>query len=278
MSRRYLNRTFRSRVPDEETARKYLLRLPGRQLYHEPCSLPRITSADLFGDDHPLELEVGCGTGEYLCSLARREPGTNFLGVDLHLRSLHRAVDVASRLGLDNILFVKANFTLMYPLLAPASLRAIYLHFPDPNMEPRFRKRRVFSERFLGEAHRALAPGGRLSVTTDHREFFFEMLGLAERDGRWERTHEERYLVGFEPPVKSRYQRVWEGHGMPTLRFELTSHELADAGPTALVASRSCDAAHAGQVATDGQPIRHSGYRRSARMPISQPQHNDQSP
>lgn len=224
MSRRYLNRSFRARIPDDATARKYLLRLSGHQLYHEPRSLPTITSTELFGNDLPLEFEVGCGTGEYLCSLAHREPDVNFLGVDLHLRSLHHAVDSASRLGLDNILFVKANFTLMYPLLAPASLRAIYLHFPDPNMEPRFRKRRIFSERFLNAAHRALVPDGRLSVMTDHREFFLEMLALAERDARWRRAHEERYLVGFEPPVKSRYQRVWEGHGIQTLRFELARH------------------------------------------------------
>jgi tRNA (guanine-N7-)-methyltransferase len=221
MSRRYLNRSFRWRIPDEETARKYLLHLSGWQLYHETCSLPRITSADLFGNDQPLELEVGCGTGEYLCSLAHQDPNVNFVGIDYHLRSLHTAVDTASRLGLDNILLVKANFTLMYPLLEPTSLRSIYLHFPDPNMEPKFRKRRIFSERFLDEAHRALVPGGRLSVMTDHREFFFEMLALAERDERWRRMHRERYLVGFEPRVKSRYQRIWEGHGIPTLRFEL---------------------------------------------------------
>jgi tRNA (guanine-N7-)-methyltransferase len=230
VSRRHLNRSFRSRIPDEETARKYLLRLSGRQLYHEPCSLPRIASADLFGDDRPLELEVGCGTGEYLCSLADREPGANFLGVELHLRSLHRAVGIASALGLGNIIFVRADFTLMYPLLAPSSLRALYLHFPDPNMEPRFHKRRIFSESFLNEAHRALAPEGRLSVMTDHREFFSDMLALAERDERWGRSHEERYLVGFEVPVKSRYQRIWEGHGMPTLRFELVRREDTTAG------------------------------------------------
>jgi tRNA (guanine-N7-)-methyltransferase len=225
MSRRYLNRSFRWRIPDGETARKYLLHLSGWQLYHEACSLPRLTSAHLFGNDQPLELEVGCGTGEYLCSLAQQEPGANFMGVDFHLRSVYTAVDAASRLGLDNILFVRANFTLMYSLLEPASLRSLYLHFPDPNMEPRFRKRRIFSQHFLDHARRALVPGGCLSVMTDHREFFFEMLAIAERDERWRRMHEERYLVGFEPRVKSRYQRIWERHGIPTLRFELARCE-----------------------------------------------------
>jgi tRNA (guanine-N7-)-methyltransferase len=229
--RRYINRSFRAQVPDEAIARKYLLYLTGHQLYREACTLPRLTSADLFGNDLPLDLEIGCGTGEYLCALAQQEPGVNFLGVDVHLRSLHSAVD-AARQGIDNIFFVRANFNLMYPLLEPASLRSIYLHFPDPNTERRFRKRCIFTERFLDAAWRTLIPGGTVSVMTDHRETFFAMLALAEQDERWDRAHEERYLVGFESPVRSRYQRIWEGHGIPTLRFELIRPEASgrDAG------------------------------------------------
>lgn len=88
-------------------------------------------------------------------------------------------------------------------------------------MARRFRKRRVFTARFLDLAHAALIPEGRLSVMTDHRAYFCEMLALAEGDGRFGRTHEERYLIGFEGVAKSRFQRIWEGYGLPTLRFEL---------------------------------------------------------
>jgi len=56
---------------------------------------------------------------------------------------------------------------------------------------------------------------------TDHREFFLEMLELVEQDGRFEKTHVERYLSGFDAPVISRYQRLWERHGLATLRFEV---------------------------------------------------------
>ncbi|NKB71405.1 MAG: hypothetical protein GKR89_30400 [Candidatus Latescibacteria bacterium] len=52
-------------------------------------------------------------------------------------------------------------------------------------------------------------------------ESFVVMLQLAEADSRFVKTHTERYLVGFEPSVKSRFQRIWEAHGLPTLRFEV---------------------------------------------------------
>ena len=225
MPRRRLDRK-KVPTPDEQTAARYLLELPGDRLYREPLAFPEIGSASLFGDEKPMELEIGCGNGEFLCSLARRYPATNFVGVEVKEKSVHEAVATAAAADLDNVLFLKANFRLLYPLLVPGSLSAVYLHFPDPNTRPKFRKRRIFSERFLDAIHAATTPTGKISVMTDHEDLFVEMLELAESDGRWEKTHAERYLVGFETESRSRYQRIWEGHGSPTLRFELAKRRL----------------------------------------------------
>jgi tRNA (guanine-N7-)-methyltransferase len=220
MPRRRLDRK-KVPIPDKQTAARYLLELPGGRLYREPQAFPKVGSTSLFGDEKPMELEIGCGNGEFLCSLARRDRETNFVGVEVKEKSAHEAVARVAAADLANILFVKANFRLLYPLLVPGSLRAIYLHFPDPNTRPKFRKRRIFSERFLDEIHAATTPDGRISVMTDHKDLFMEMLEVAEGDERWEKTHTERYLVGFEAESPSRYQRIWEGHGLPALRFEL---------------------------------------------------------
>ncbi len=47
------------------------------------------------------------------------------------------------------------------------------------------------------------------------------VLVVVEADGRFQRAHAERYLIGFEPEVKSRFQRIWERHGLPILRLEV---------------------------------------------------------
>src|SRR5687768_1021488 len=84
--------------PDEETARKYLLHWQSGDLHHAPESFPRISSAELFGEDRPLELEIGSGTGEFLCALAACDPAANFLGVDISLKSVYVAVHKARAL------------------------------------------------------------------------------------------------------------------------------------------------------------------------------------
>lgn len=205
--------------PDEQTASKYLFAWEGGELYHDLEKFPLLDSAGLFGNAHPLELEIGCGTGDFLCSLAAQDPAANFVGLDISLKSLYAAVARAHSLSLENIKFIKAPVQLVYPLLVPGSLRAVYLHYPDPCLRPKFRPRRIFNMDFLDHVYNALAEGGRLSVMTDVPELFMSMLALMERDTRFEKTHAEGYLLGFDADARSRYQVIWERHGRQPMRF-----------------------------------------------------------
>ena len=182
--------------PDEETTAQYLLLWPSADLYHRSEQYPRLTSTQLFQNDSPLELEVGCGTGEFLNYLAANEPGTNFLGVDVSLKSLYAATHQAKDGSLANIRFVKAGVQQLYPLFVPDSLSAVYFHYPDPYLHPKYRKRRIFTQTFLDVMHEALVPGGHISVMTDNPQLFDIMLKLVETDTRFEKVHEERFLVG----------------------------------------------------------------------------------
>ncbi|HEY7350181.1 MAG TPA: hypothetical protein VH599_17820 [Ktedonobacterales bacterium] len=221
MSRRTLLRSIHTQPLDDALLKRYLLRYDPRTLYEHPEVVPRLCSGSLFGNDAPLELEVGCGTAEFLCALAAKEPAVNFVGVDIARRPLEKGVEVAASLALANLRLLHGNFARMYALLEPLSLRRVYVHFPDPNMRPKFRSRRMVNPVFLEAIPAALAPEGTLSVMTDHEAFFLEMLALLEADCRFTKTHAARYLVGFEPEVKSRFQRIWERHGLPILRCEL---------------------------------------------------------
>lgn len=221
MSRRRLTRRLDFEPPEPQDAQKYLLHFNSRALYHTPAVFPKLDSKSLFGNNLALKMEIGCGTADFICALASKEPQANFIGLDVSWKPLFRAVRTAVWLRLDNIKFIKANFRLMGPLFVPASLETLYLHFPDPNQRPKFHKRQIFTPAFLDQMHKVLTPCGCLSVMTDHPQFFMEMLELVEQDRRFEKRHGERYLSGFEPEVKSRFQRTWEKYELPILRFEV---------------------------------------------------------
>lgn len=221
MPRGRYNRRIQTPILSEAGQHRYLRVFPADVLYRAPHLFPRLDSRSLFNSDAPMEMEVGCGTGEFLCALAARHPAVNYVGVEISPKALQYAAQTAAELALNNLLFLCADFRLASPLLAPGSLRALYLHFPDPHMQPRYRKHRLFNAHFLDAVHHALEPNGLLSVMTDVEAFFREMLEIAEADPRFRKRHTQRFLTGWDFPVASRFQQTWQSKGLPILRFEL---------------------------------------------------------
>ncbi|MBQ4335238.1 MAG: methyltransferase domain-containing protein [Myxococcaceae bacterium] len=228
MGRRGLSRAIkRVDVPPEALARYVIswrfedeLSLCGR-------ALPDITARALFGVEAPLELEVGCGTGEFLCALAQSHPERRFLGVDPSTQSLRFAAGLAFEANLDNLRLVRAPVSGLYPHLVPEALSATYVHFPDPYVRSR-RVHKVVNADFFSRLARATRTDGTLSLVSDHEALFFEALALVEAaQADWERTHNERFLRGFTPPVKSRYQLKWERYRVEALRFEARRRQSA---------------------------------------------------
>jgi len=226
MARRKLLRYVRSEPLDTATEQKYLLSFNRKLLYHNPDRFPKLNAQTLFQCNKPFHLEIGCSCGDFLCAQAKQNPDAVFVGIDISRKPLYSAIAQASEQALDNIKFVHVDFKLVYPLLSPDALDRVYLHFPDPHhRRVRFRNRRLFTPAFLDVMAIALKPNGHLSVMTDVIEYFVEMLLMLEKDTRFQKAHPNRYLVGFETKGKSRYQRVWERHGLPTLRFEVKKTE-----------------------------------------------------
>jgi len=204
-----------------EDKEKYLLDWDAIELRRATSRFPQLTSGELFGNAAPLEVEIGAGSGEYLCHLAAQNSETNFLGIEVSRRAAHMAVTLAAELRLSNVRVLRADFKLITPLLGPQSWQAVYLHFPDPQHKRRDTNRALFDEGFLDAMAGALLPGGQLSVVSDKAEFLVRMLEQAEGDPRFVRAHSEIYLKNFEPKVKSRFQLSWERKGFKPYRFIL---------------------------------------------------------
>lgn len=206
---------------DPAATERYLLHWSGKLLHRDPSQFPPITSANLFGNDHPFEVEIGAGSGEFLAGLAQAHPERNYLAIEVSHRRSNQAAWLASQQGLPNLRVLWANFKQLRPLLPPGGWERVYLHFPDPVHRSSDERRNVFDAGFLDDMALVLPPGGELSVMSDRPDFFERMLDLAESDQRFRKAHDERYLQGFEPAVKSLFQLYWERKGVQPLRFVL---------------------------------------------------------
>lgn len=135
--------------------------------------------AGLFGNDHPVEVEVGTGRGLFLVNAGTTCPGTNFLGIEYDFKEARRAARRLQKRELANVRILGADANIVLPRYLPdACARALHVYFPDPWWKRRHKRRRVFNPEFLNQAARILSPGGLLHAWTDVEEYFGVMTAL----------------------------------------------------------------------------------------------------
>lgn len=179
------------------------------------------SSSEIFGNDKPLEIDLGCGDGSFLIEMAKHYPDRNFLGVERLLGRVRGVCKRIQELGLTNVkvLRLESQYTLEY-LLEPRSVSRLHLLCPDPWPKARHHKRRLVQQEFLHILHKALKPSGEFLFKTDHPEYYewvLEQLGEfnhANPDSPFTRQPwpEEEGQGGFFYP-KTDFERLWETAG-----------------------------------------------------------------
>jgi tRNA (guanine-N7-)-methyltransferase len=167
-----------------------------------------LDSTQVFGNDHPVEIEVGFGKGLFLLSASQARPHANFLGIEVERKYwLYTATRLAKR-HVANVRLVCADARLVFrDRIAQNSVQAVHVYFPDPWWKQRHRKRRVFTAEFAAQIVRILCPGGKLVLATDVAEYFGEIQALMQRQPALallppppikEPEHDLDYLTNFE--------------------------------------------------------------------------------
>ena len=113
----------------------------------------RLDLRELFGNDHPIVLEIGSGKGRFLLSTAAERPDLNLIGVEKSLH-YHRVIrDRMLKRGLTNIRLINHDgYLVLKDMIPDASIHEIHVYFPDPWPRKREQKRRIIRPQVLTEA------------------------------------------------------------------------------------------------------------------------------
>lgn len=188
--------------------------------------LPRIDWRALFGNEHPVEVEVGFGKGLFLVSAGMSAPERNFFGVEIVRKyQLYATTRVALR-KLRNVVTCCADAKqLLHHVIPEASVAVVHVYFPDPWWKNRHKKRLLFTPDFAESVARVLRPGGRLKFVSDVADYFTmvtdTLAGIpgfrrqADPDPN-EPRHDMDYLTNFErkfrkegrPIYRSEYEKI----------------------------------------------------------------------
>jgi tRNA (guanine-N7-)-methyltransferase len=203
------------RLPLEQLA-PYLLAVPD-----PPAPIDFQT---VFGNDNPIDMEIGFGKGLFLLRAAQEQPGVNFVGVEIVRKyQLYTATRMARR-GLGNVRLLCTDARLLLrDCILPASLRTLHLYFPDPWWKTRHQKRRVFTPELAQQCVRVLLPGGVLSFASDVEDYARMVVALVAVHPELRELpapepgtpcHDLDYLTNFERKFRKEgraiYRHCWE--------------------------------------------------------------------
>lgn len=128
--------------------------------------------SEVFGNNNPIEIEVGMGKGRFIMELAQKNPHINYIGIERYQSVLLKAIQKREQLDLPNICFMCVDARGLAEIYGEDEVHRIYLNFSDPWPKDRHARRRLTSPEFMAVYHKFLKKGGVVEFKTDNRGLF----------------------------------------------------------------------------------------------------------
>jgi tRNA (guanine-N7-)-methyltransferase len=177
----------------------------------------------IFGNQHPVVLEIGFGMGDSLISMAESQPHLNFIGIEVHRPGIGVLLNKIEEKNLKNIRVMDGDAVeILKNLFADESLARVNLYFPDPWHKTRHHKRRIVQKGFLKLLARKLVPGGIFHAATDWENYAEHMMSVLSDSPYFFNLFGEHH---FSPDAMDRPETKFErrglklGHGVWDLVF-----------------------------------------------------------
>lgn len=189
--------------------------------------------SEVFGNNNPIVLELGCGRGEYTVGLGRLYPDKNFVGIDIKGNRMWTGATTAHREGLDNVRFLRTHIEMLTEFFAHEEVTEIWITFPDPQMK-KVRKR-LTSVRFLQMYKSILdTDSGVLHLKSDSPFLYTFTKALAEHNGLTilediQDIHNNVPEESVLRMIRTYYESQWVNRGLTINYLALRLDNLSEA-------------------------------------------------
>ena len=174
---------------------------------------------EVFHNDHPIVLELGCGHGEYTVGLAARYPDKNFLGIDIKGARMWSGAKQAKAQGLTNAAFLRINIEMLPYFFTPDEVSEIWITFPDPQMKKA--TKRLTSTFFLERYRLVLRDGGLIHLKTDSPFLYTytrEMLKASDIQPNADTADLYAGPALIDLDIRTHYEQQWLDRGL-TIKY-----------------------------------------------------------
>lgn len=218
---------------------------PLSRKYQQPIVAPAWEK--IYADRRlPLHLDIGCGRGHFLLTMAQQEPHWNFLGLEIRRSLVEQASVWQAELGLTNLHYIFCNASnSLRPLLAslPAgSLQRVSIQFPDPWFKQRHRKRRVVQPALVQDLAIYLAEDGLVFLQSDVEIVAKEMCDRFANHSAFTRQGSGWLATNPLPvPTEREWMTLAQGGTVYRAIFVKTQHSSPNSAPSSDYCETNCD-------------------------------------
>lgn len=180
-----------------------------------PEELPKpVDWSALFGNENPVEIEIGFGKGGFLVAMTQVCPAVNFLGIENNPKLVHYAAWRLAKRSVPNARLICADAHYILARFVPTgSIRTIHIYFPDPWHKSRHRRRRLLNAEFLPELGRVLSPGGKIQFATDYEDYFEQVQNLFAQFPLFQSQDIALWLDSRSPECMTNYETKYLEEG-----------------------------------------------------------------
>ena len=184
-----------------------------------------------FGNDNPIELEVGCGKCTFIAEKALQNPDINYIAVDIKndmlgvgRRNIERLFEPTGR-SPQNIALVRYNVDQLDAVIAPEDgVRNLYINFCNPWPRLKHNKRRLTYPKKLVMYRDFLDKDAVIYFKTDDDGLFEDSLGYFGEAG-----YTIRYLTrdlhhsGITGNIVTEHEKMFSDEGIRIKYLEATA-------------------------------------------------------
>lgn len=175
----------------------------------------------IFGNSNPVELEIGCGKGQFAREIAKRNPDINYLAVEKSSNVIVDAASAAIVEGIENLRFARGDAEYLDCFIPPKSVKNIYLNFSCPYPKNTYARHRLTHGGFLEIYKKLLADGGEIYQKTDNMHFFeFSLEQFSQNGFALKNISLDLHNSDFEGNIMTEYEKKFSEQGFPIYRLE----------------------------------------------------------
>lgn len=168
-----------------------------------------------FKNENPIHLELGCGKGLFISTLAEKNKDINYVAIDLKDEVLIFVLRKINEMGIGNVRLIPMFIERIDEIFTKDEVSKIYINFCNPWPKVSHHKRRLTHPRFLKKYKTFLKPGAEIWFKTDDDDLFeasleyFKEEGFTELYKTWD-LHES----DFEDNIKTEYEEKFSSFGV----------------------------------------------------------------